>query len=457
MFIVVLAGLILGAFSYEWQSGPAGMAAPMFGTAAMTLLPAAVAAVVMIYCGVKAQRHASADARPGRWSAPAVYARGTHAVSALSILSYLASLDVFGWVTVPAKAHVAGWELPARAIIAAPFLISVILAWIPLHYAERHVRLSTPTLGQQLSFNIRQYILTLVVPMAMVLAALDAGRLMPAAVQKAFRSDEARAAAAGAAILGGYTLAPVVLVRVWNTSRMPRGALRERLSELCRRAGVRFRDIRIWETPGLYFLNAAVMGITWRVRYVVISRVLLEAMPQTQVEAVFAHELAHAKRHHIGLYLLFAADFMLLADVFDALVAGPLGRMAGLGDPWVTPGGIGVASAAFALYWGVGFGYLSRTFEREADLFGAEMTGNNDVSASALEAIAGLSGASPAARSWRHGSILSRVAFLRAAAADRAVKDRFVWRAMFLKVLLVTTAAVSLAGMFLLAHLPLWR
>jgi len=100
----------------------------------------------------------------------------------------------------------------------------------------------------------------------------------------------------------------------------------------------------------------------------------------------------------------------------------------------------------FALYWGLGFGYLSRALERDADLFAADIAGGPGPFADALSSIARLSGVNLRARSWRHGSIASRIAFLEAASQNPSVRARFLRKARFLKAFLVILAVLSVAA-----------
>ena len=233
---------------------------------------------------------------------------------------------------------------------------------------------------------------------------------------------------------------------------MPRSAVRQRLTELCVRLAVRFRDIRIWETPGHYIVNAAVMGVTGFFRYIIVSRTLLEVMTPDEVEAVFAHELGHARRHHMLYYLVFAGDFVLLSNLFDAF-AGGLYTAATASNGFAEAAAYAGMVAAFALYWGVGFGVLSRTLERESDLYAADVIGDYRPFAGALLTIAHLNGISPTSRAWRHGSIASRVSFLEAAAVSRDVRQRFHDRAAFVKAFIVAVALVSSAALALVAAL----
>jgi STE24 endopeptidase len=443
MYFVVLAGLALGVFSYGLVVKPGDWLTASLGTAAMMLLPGGGAALFMMYCR-RVSRHSAqpADGK-GRWSLSHLYPRATQAVQVLMLASYGGSLYLFGWAGLPQALGVADWGLPSGALIAAPFVIGIALAWIPLHYAEVSVRGTGPTLGERLSFNIRQYILTLCVPMGLVLGAIDAASMLPGGVRNFFENPIAGLAAGAAAGIVGFTLAPLVLVRIWKTSRLGDTPMRSRLAGLCERIGVAIRDIRVWETPGLYFLNAAVMGVIGRMRYILVSRTLLEVMPPEEVEAVFAHELGHAKRHHLAYYLVFAGNFVILANLFDTLTGAP--------DLWPSTAYLVTSVGAFALYWGLAFGYVSRTFEREADLFGADTVASVGLFTNGLVMIAHMNGMNPAARSWRHGSIRSRVLFLEAAESSPEVRARFMYKARFVRAFLVAAAVASAAATYI-AH-----
>ena len=73
---------------------------------------------------------------------------------------------------------------------------------------------------------------------------------------------------------------------------------------LCRRVGMRYRDILLWRTQN-NMGNAAVMGLVPQVRYILLSDLLLETMTESQIEAVFAHELGHIVHRHMAWYIVF--------------------------------------------------------------------------------------------------------------------------------------------------------
>src|SRR5699024_9049444 len=103
-----------------------------------------------------------------------------------------------------------------------------------------------------------------------------------------------------------YIMAPELLRRVLDTRSLPAGALRTRLQNLCNRTGMRARDILHWETNSLMG-NAAVMGLFPRVRYILMTDLLLETMTDEQIEAVFAHEIGHVHYRHMLWYVVLIA------------------------------------------------------------------------------------------------------------------------------------------------------
>lgn len=166
--------------------------------------------------------------------------------------------------------------------------------------------------------------------------------------------------------LGVFVLAPELLKRVIPTQPLPPNwALRKRLEALCERAGLRYRDILLWKTNSSMG-NAMVMGLVPQVRYVFLSDLLLETMSDEEIEAVFAHELGHIVHRHMWWYVAFSFMLMLFA-------AGPL-TLAMEQVPWLR--GHEMRQAQVVTLFGLGaflllFGFLSRRFERQADVYAA--------------------------------------------------------------------------------------
>jgi len=208
-----------------------------------------------------------------------------------------------------------------------------------------------------------------------------------------------------------------MVVRIWKTRCLPKGELRDGLEEICRRLGLRYRDILIWQSNGVV-TNAAVLGFVGRWRYILLSDGLIEQMDRDDVEAVFAHEAGHILYKH----MLYAAMFTIGLVVMCVMAAYAIWSL--LGWPEWTAGAL--ALSIMAVVWGNTFGWISRRFERQSDVTGAWVTGRRHgeddpelithegaaVFARALHRIGQLNGIPPRRRSWRHGSLAQRISYI---------------------------------------------
>lgn len=246
-------------------------------------------------------------------------------------------------------------------------------------------------------------------------------------------------------------LGPEILRRVLQTESMPDCPLRRRLEWTCRQNRIGFRKVLTWRTRH-QMGNAAVMGFIPQVRYILLSDLLLETMSDQQIEAVFAHEVGHVKHRHLWWLLLTMAAMLLAFAGPGQLAVDALVRLhqrvwlpQSLQLSVLLAGGMGV----FALV----FGYISRRFERQADVFAARtmqnlaavLTGAYDdagpslrsvakshvgrrgaqIFCSALERVASVNNIPIAARSWCHGSIARRMRFVQELSEHPARTVRF--------------------------------
>jgi Zn-dependent protease with chaperone function len=216
------------------------------------------------------------------------------------------------------------------------------------------------------------------------------------------------AAAGAAALFAAFLLLmPWVVRHVWETRPLEAGAQRDLLEQLARALSVRTGEIRVWET-GHQVSNAAVVGLGPG-RVMLFSDALLSELPPRELAAVFCHEAAHVERHHVLTFLCWSVAFFAAVDLATT--------WAGMEDELA--GGL-IVAVAFAL-WFVVFGWLSRRFELEADLWSAEATGDPAALQSALERVGSIHGHRSG---WRHFGTAERVAFLARAAADPGVGSR---------------------------------
>ena len=182
-------------------------------------------------------------------------------------------------------------------------------------------------------------------------------------------------------------LAPVILMPLFFVIRpLGRESLRERLTALAERAGLRVVGVYEWTlSDRTRKVNAALAGLG-RTRRILLGDTLLSDYSDDEIEVILAHELAHQAHHDIRWSLayetLLALGGFLVADRFLTLVIGLLGLdgptdVAGL--PALLLGG-GVLSILLV----PAANLVSRRHERRADLFALEATGNAPAFISAM-------------------------------------------------------------------------
>lgn len=216
---------------------------------------------------------------------------------------------------------------------------------------------------------------------------------------------------------------PAVMVRLWGCTPLPAGPTRQRIETLCASQRLHYREIMSWPLFGGQMLSAAVLGVSSRFRYLLVTPALLEALTEQELEAVVAHEIGHVKRFHLQLYLFLFLGFGLMAQlsaypVTMALLNTTLFYRAMLFLN-VAPGKFIALFSALPLliimlvYFRFFFGFFMRNFERQADLYSCRTMRDISPMVRVLEKIAWLSGNSRDLPSWHHFSIGQRIDFLR--------------------------------------------
>jgi STE24 endopeptidase len=205
-------------------------------------------------------------------------------------------------------------------------------------------------------------------------------------------------------------------------------------------------------------VNGAVVGFLPRLRYIVLTDALLESLPREQVEAVAAHEIAHVRHRHIP----WLAGSMVMSGVFLGSAISLTARLAGWGE--VTAGWrpVGALAAVFAGSLLL-FGWASRRFEWQADVFAAQHVSgagaDGEVSdpggrvtergslamSGALRSVAMINGFPSDRFTFRHGSIDGRRARLREAVGEPIGRGRADRAARMVKAVVLAMAVVGVA------------
>jgi STE24 endopeptidase len=413
------------------------------------------------------------------------WVRGLRGLSVLSLLLYLLLLVEVGWFEfVKTKLGIDGVPLLGEVLVLAPFLLIQLAGWLGQSVLDQTLAQSLGGAGllrsrlSSVMLRARQA-WGLVLPSALIYAI--GFEVISAFTPNAFESPTTQLLSV--ALLGSIVLmaAPLFVRLAWPTRSLPPGLLRGRLEATARRLGFRFNDILIWDT-GHTLLNAGVTGTLPWFRYVLLTDALIEALEEDQVAAVFGHEVGHVAHRHLAYFgFLCLGSLGLLALLAQALSTFGVATLDQVPAGWMRDGLAGVLDAGIALgFLGIYFftviGFLSRRFERQADVYGCrslvdikktvETTAvgpgemvvvhaapSDDTLSlrsvqtftSALVRVAIINGLEPSARSWRHGSIARRIAFLESLAGRPDALMAFDRRMRRLRLAVATALLACLA------------
>jgi Zn-dependent protease with chaperone function len=422
--------------------------------------------------------------------------------------TYATALLVLGWGWAVSQAwKVGGQPLPGgELVLLSPFLAGFAVSLAFFYDADRasqraarrlagfdapdgagpgaegppaaRPRLWGGRLGYVL-FQMRQRLALVLIPVLLLLALKEAQRAVPDA---AWARWEPVVNAAGLGAMAAVFVGLPWLIRLaLGLKPLAPGPLRDRLRAVGGRLGFRCSNILVWNTRRS-MANAMVVGLLPWPRYVVFTDRLLEEFEPEEVDAVFGHEVGHARHRHMLYYLGFLTVSM--AVLWKAYCDFPwLGQLAdGLGCPgsWLGPlaergylQGVPVVGLLLA-YIFVVFGFLSRRCERQADVYGCRAVSCPDPDCAghgggapagglcptgirtfirALERVAAVNGISRDRpgflQSWQHSTIARRVAFLEGILADPAAEPRFQRRVALVKGGLLAAVLAVLLALFL--------
>lgn len=215
-------------------------------------------------------------------------------------------------------------------------------------------------------------------------------------------------------------LLPCAMIRLWQCEPLRETPLSLQLENLCKRASFRHGGLKIWwamqsET------NAAIIGTVPAWRYILLTPRLLAALPADSIEAILAHEIGHSKHRHLLLYPLILAGMVVCGAMAAAWLAPILQKGLFLASSYypsgawafVTQPSLYISFAIIiALYFRFVFGYFSRLFERQADLYGITLGLPPGQIAKALDAVAHSSGDIHEEPCWHHYSLSERIRYI---------------------------------------------
>ncbi len=385
----------------------------------------------------------------------------------------------------------------AELAVPLPYFVVLVGCWLVYYDAERALHRALHTgdrpfwpRSAYLLHNLRQFALMVMLPVALIVTQQTLNRFAPETTRTAFYR-----AASLAVVPLMILFMPLLMKPLLGLKSMPAGPLRDRFEALAARLNFRCADFLLWNTHGAA-ANAFITGLLPRVRYVVFTDRILEDMPPHELDAVFGHEVGHAKHGHIWLYAAFlmlslaviAALVLFLAKSIDAATSEDMVRLRvwleGFKSWLLLP-----PVALVAGYLFVVFGALSRRCERQADLFGSKAVScanpaceGHDATtvyppgaaclcptglrtfAHALDRVRELNGmdhdtgerrslrhllrsALGWLRAWQHGPLSRRIAYLRNLTDRMADEPRFQRRLFALKWALMLSLAAALVAL----------
>jgi len=448
--------------------------------------------VIFHFCSKRIDKH-------GSWRAVLTADRTLMAATWLALAIHIFNivvLDLLGGI----RAAIGNWIAVDEALAVLPPVLTVIGAWWCYYPINR--RLREAALMRHLDtgkpiypiWTRKQYVLAqarlhfglVLLPALLIMGWAEAIEMLwNQQGESAPQWLESAALAAGVGAI--FLFAPTLMTRIWDTSPLGHGDLRDRLERLCSAHRVRIRKLLIWNTHG-GMINGAVMGLIGRFRYILLTDALLDTMTTTQVEAVMAHEVGHARRHHLPwlavclIAILTSAALVTtlamravepyipsstaeieLTPSLEAQMDVPRGdslpslRSGSSFSPedWLEPIGL-AATVVMALG---AFGWTSRRFERQADTFAVQhlsgltrQTGGNTpitpqaagAMSDALLLVAELNHIPLQRRSWRHGSIQWRREYLQSIIGRRCDALPIDRQMRLIQILAVLALIVSL-------------
>jgi Zn-dependent protease with chaperone function len=296
-------------------------------------------------------------------------------------------VQVFGWGWLTQQVLIVEWE--GKALLAPfaelavplPFFAVLIGSWIVYYDSELALYRMGMRGPRGMEFwsrfayfanHCRQFGLMVMLPVLLFVVQVTVERYLP----ESTRSDWYRLGTMAAVPLL-ILLMPLLMKPLLGFRSLPDGPERTRLEAVAKRLHFRCADFLLWPTRGVV-ANAMIMGLIPRFRYVVFTDRILEDLPPDELDAVFGHEVGHAKHGHIWFYGAFLALSVATLAAASMVIEQRLNEV-GVDIPsWAEDWISFVPFAITGSYLFLVFGYLSRRCERQADVYGCRAVSCGD-------------------------------------------------------------------------------
>ena len=225
-----------------------------------------------------------------------------------------------------------------------------------------------------------------------------------------------------------FIFTPAIIVKLWESEPMEEGELRASIRVYCKEQKVRFKEFLAWNALNKGLITAAVIGITFPFRYLLLTPKLIDLLSEDEIMAVVSHEVGHVKKKHMFFYLAFFFSAMpifakLSSYLIQVLLVTEPARsfLVFFYEPseiFINIIMICLTLFFFIFYFRYFFGYLMRNFERQADLYCFESGINPEHLISSFEKLNTIINEPKEKKNWHHFNIHDRVEFLRKSVDD---------------------------------------
>jgi STE24 endopeptidase len=198
-------------------------------------------------------------------------------------------------------------------------------------------------------------------------------------------------------ILGGFMfffsvilgrLAPVLIFPIFYKFKpIENESLSEKILNLCKKSGVKIQGIFTFNmSKNTKKANAAFTGLG-KSKRIILGDTLIDKFSEEEIESVFAHEMGHYTRKHISKLILTSTIFTFIGlYITSFLYEGSLSyfNFNSISEIAALPL-LFLYLSLYGLITSPLSNMQSRKYEREADTYALQTTGNKDVFISAME------------------------------------------------------------------------
>ncbi|MGB9594957.1 MAG: M48 family metalloprotease [Candidatus Poribacteria bacterium] len=160
---------------------------------------------------------------------------------------------------------------------------------------------------------------------------------------------------------------------IWSARSLEKGEIRDRIISLAKRNNIRFGDILVWNMGGRQIANAGMAGLLPRSRAIFVTDFLLSNFTLDEIETIIAHEFGHIKMGHIPAYIILSFAYLSFSGMLFSFVLPEINYVSSNETVTALLSGI-FTVLIFFTYFIIIFRFISRIFERQADVYAVKIT-----------------------------------------------------------------------------------